>query len=118
MYNCLYCNTIKIYALGLCHWHYHRWFNRRSMEAPKYVKRDRKYDPNKNAYLFPKESSLNRYGTHEHRKIMEDFLGRKLLFDEVVHHKNGNKRDNRLENLELMTRSDHMKLHLRLKKHA
>jgi len=37
----------------------------------------------------------------EHRKIMSDHLGRALLKVETVHHINGNRADNRLENLEL-----------------
>lgn len=47
----------------------------------------------------------------EHRVIVENAIGRLLDKSEVVHHKNGDKKDNRLSNLEVMTRSNHSKLH-------
>lgn len=43
----------------------------------------------------------------EHRHLMQEKLGRKLERFELVHHINGNKRDNRLENLELVTPKQH-----------
>jgi hypothetical protein len=47
----------------------------------------------------------------EHRMIMERELGRPLTSNEVVHHINGNGLDNRIENLRVMTKKGHCKLH-------
>ncbi len=47
----------------------------------------------------------------EHRAVMENVLGRILTSNEVVHHLNHDKKDNRPENLEVMTRGEHTRLH-------
>ena len=54
----------------------------------------------------------------EHRAVMEEHIGRKLTEDEVVHHINGDKTDNRLENLQMMTRGEHSTMHNKRRKNA
>jgi hypothetical protein len=47
-----------------------------------------------------------------HRVLMEEHLGRPLAPGEVVHHRNGDQRDNRIENLEVLpSQAAHAALH-------
>lgn len=62
------------------------------------------YDPN--------HPSANGSGKiYEHVHVMEEHIGRRLNPDECVHHKDRNRGNNDIDNLQLMTRSDHTALH-------
>lgn len=52
----------------------------------------------------------------EHRYNLEQKIGRLLEKNEVAHHINGNKKDNRLENLEVLTNNEHNKHHANTRK--
>jgi len=71
-------------------------------------------------YVFcrtqPKHPKANAKGLYPmHRVVMENILGRPLRDDEDVHHKNEDKTDNRPENLEALSKSEHVKRHVRKK---
>lgn len=59
-------------------------------------------------YIYVKIDGKN---VPEHKLVMERLIGRQLLPDEVVHHINGVKTDNRPENLRLMKNGEHSALH-------
>ena len=68
----------------------------------------------KDGYILvysPGHPYANKNFVLEHRLVMEKHLGRHLPPDEIVHHKNEIKDDNRLENLELMSQGDHASRH-------
>ena len=80
----------------------------RSESNIRYWDNHRKPRLQKNGYMTIQIANKKYY---IHRLVMENYLGRKLEANETVHHINGNKTDNRIENLKLMSKSDHCKMH-------
>lgn len=68
------------------------WKGGRGLNADGYV-RVQVYDPD-----HAGRKSIRKF---EHTLVMEKHIGRLLTKDETVHHKNGDRADNRIENLEL-----------------
>ena len=67
------------------------------------------YYINANGYLVNCEDRKHRYLVH--RRLIEEKIGRKLKNNEVVHHIDGNKLNNNINNLKLMTRKEHIEIH-------
>jgi hypothetical protein len=64
------------------------------------------------AIYFPDHPKANNDGyIMEHDLVMECVIGRWLNEDECVHHINEIRNDNRKENLQIMTKSEHMAYH-------
>lgn len=89
----------KFFCKGYCEGHYRRWKKHGSPYGGKRAKG---------------LGCVNHYGyivipnprggqMHQHRRVMEEHLGRTLEKSEKVHHLNGIRSDNRIENLELWT---------------
>ena len=85
----------------------HRWKGGKKLHNQGYILVYSKGHPNANNHGY----------MMEHRLVMEKHLGRYLTKEERVHHKNGIKNDNRVENLQLFkNRSEHITYHRKLDK--
>lgn len=137
---CAICN-LPHYALGFCNTHWQRFKKFGTTDLPqknvefcsvcglpqkghgyceKHLARYRKHrDPNMVLKARGEWSDHKGYKTRtenkkyisQHRKVVEAHIGRKLESVEIVHHINGDKSDNSIDNLAIMSRSEHMKIH-------
>jgi hypothetical protein len=82
---------------GYCSKHYARWITTGSVT----LKSSKKGSGCINSNGYRVLCIDGKDGVLEHRYVMEQHLGRKLLHEENIHHKNGNRSDNRLSNLEI-----------------
>ena len=65
----------------------------------RYARMSNHPNANKNGYIS------------EHRFVMSNSIGRPLRPDEIIHHINGNRSDNQIQNLRIVTRREHVRNH-------
>lgn len=102
------CERVVI-ARGWCSGHYQRWQKGLKRTGPVRTKTGQPW-VNHSGYIvryMPEHPNANKgNGTvMDHTVVMVEHLGRPLLPHENAHHKNGDRKDNRIENLELWSTS-------------
>jgi hypothetical protein len=95
--------TVTSHAGSLCEMHRSRMRRNGEVGAPtQAIATDGEGSIDKAGYRVLRFGTFpNRTDIYEHRLVMERHLGRSLLPNENIHHRNGRRADNRLENLEL-----------------
>lgn len=88
---------------------YNEWKSKNMVGKKSFHWRGGEYEGN--GYLFTRQKD----GTYKqnHRIIIESFIGRPLSEDEIIHHIDGDKKNNDISNLAIVSRSEHAKIHSR-----
>lgn len=118
--------TCEVYTQNFCcHLHFRQWNAKRmhqynmtanAMNQPGGVLSSRIKRGNQLRGSGKGRTYTKRLGRHEHRIVAEEKLGRPLRQGEVVHHIDGNKKNNQPDNLLVLpSQREHAALHCRLK---
>jgi hypothetical protein len=118
-YNCEYCGKEhEVYAMyfnraknHFCSRQCHMKFMNRELNPIRMTDEVKEKLRNKRLNSGNGNSYEKTHGKHTHRIVAEQMLGRSLKKDEIVHHIDGNKRNNNPSNLMVMTQSEHCRLH-------
>ncbi len=108
MAKCIYENcNMNAKARNLCNKHWKTVFRSGKLQEYELVGRPNTVNRKSEGWIENgyKKFSIKGKAVSEHRLVMEQHLGRKLLITENVHHINGDRADNRNENLELWNTS-------------
>ena len=74
------------------------------------LKKNKKFLKKNRGYYISYKGKQKKYS----RVVMEEFLGRELSSNEIVHHINFDKLDDRIENLIIVTKAEHLNIHLNI----
>lgn len=105
---CIYkdCSNTDIIARCLCEKHYHKIKYLGKLNEYPRMKRKDGTGTFQNGY---KKITTNGKRIFEHRKVIENFIGRKLKKSEKIHHIDGDKLNNKVSNLIITSQKDHIK---------
>ena len=104
------CNTYKGGAHGLCCMHYRRLLRHGNPKKFKFEKTPQYTD---GCLIASGYALVNNKGqfVKRCRVLLGRLLNRELTHLEIVHHINENRLDDRLENLQIVSRAEHIKIH-------